>query len=258
MLHQVTLYAADYDHKKRSERIEALNSAGTLLASQDLSNFTKGEFVTFNVAGPVTFRVIDLAGTSAVLSGVFFDNTPGENASFQGVDTSSQGNWQQAGYGGSYAFIAGDTFPVIDNTPLVNPIITDEVNVKERYLQPLSTDGRALQRVENPSTRVEAYLYTTTTMSFEVNFADNLQHQLALYFADYEGLNARGRTVGTGRNESLTITDATSGTVLTKQKVFNFQNGKYFVFNVNGPVIISISSAAGNYPNAVLSGVFAG
>ena len=71
LAHIVTLYVADYDKKKRQERIEVLDPTGTLLVSQDLNNFTKGQFVSFRITGSVTFRVINTGPSNAVLSGDF-------------------------------------------------------------------------------------------------------------------------------------------------------------------------------------------
>jgi subtilisin family serine protease len=246
LLHQVTLYAADYDHKNRSERIQVINaSTGAILNSQDITSFSKGAFLSFDVSGSVIFRVINTGGPSAVLSGIFFDNSAGENGDFEGVNSYLGGTWTAAPFAQTNAFIAGYNFPNVDDFGLTNPIIDSVTGASERVLSTNTFDGRALQSPADVSERIEGYIYSNTSMTLNLDFGDNLQHEMALYFADYERFR---------RSEYLTIVDTTTGQVLAKQRVTNFQNGKYFVYDVTGAISITITNAA--YPNAVLSGIF--
>ncbi len=244
LVHNVTLYFADYNHQKRQERIQVINSfSGAILAQQDISNFNNGEFLTFGVAGSTTFRIIDTAGPSAVLSGVFFDAPFGENASFLGADTTSGGNWLVSRYGLTTSYIVGYNFPGV-NDP-ANPAIS-EVGASQAVLSENSSDSAAL--IDNygvASTRVAAYLYATNSMTLDYNPGDLLQHTVALYFADYQNLH---------RVESVTLYNGNTNQVLSHQTISNFRHGEYLVFNVRGPVLITINNGA--YPNAVLSGVF--
>src|SRR5262249_25959149 len=73
--HQVALYALDWDnYGPRSERIDVLDAGtGTALNSQTVASFAGGQYVVWNVAGHVQFRVTNLVGGSnAVISGLFF------------------------------------------------------------------------------------------------------------------------------------------------------------------------------------------
>ena len=72
-IHQVALYFLEWNKKGRSERIDVLSSAGQVVDSRTLSSFNGGEYLVWNIAGNVTFRMTCLAGTNAVLSGLFFD-----------------------------------------------------------------------------------------------------------------------------------------------------------------------------------------
>src|SRR5207237_361825 len=68
-------YGADgYDYGPRSERIDVLDAGtGTVLDSKTLSNFSGGQYLVWNVAGHVQFRITNLVGGSnAVISGLFF------------------------------------------------------------------------------------------------------------------------------------------------------------------------------------------
>ncbi len=247
-LHQVTLYAADYENKNRSERIEEIDpTTGDVLASTDILSFHKGVFVTFNASGSVDFRVINTGSSksNAVISGIFFDATPGQEVTFEGVDTTTQGNWPEAGYGTVNSLITGYNFPGFDVTPPLLPIVTSTAGATEKIVTAASSDPRALLTTASGLGRVEAYLYTTTSMTISLNFQDSYTHEVALYFADYEKDK---------RSEFVGIYDAVTGATLSYQRVTNFQNGKYFVYDISDPVTIVISSAS--YPNAVLSGIF--
>ena len=65
-----------------------------------------------------------------------------------------------------------------------------------------------------------------------------------MYFVDFQKAH---------RQESLTITDA-GGNTVAQQRIGNFSNGKYYIYDIRGPVFITIRNEA--YPNAVLSGIF--
>ena len=78
-IHQVALYALDWDHGgSRSERIDIIDDAtGTVLSSQTITGFQNGEYLVWNLGGNVTIRVTNTntsgGGNNAVVSGLFFD-----------------------------------------------------------------------------------------------------------------------------------------------------------------------------------------
>ena len=254
LAHNVTLYLADYDNRKRAERVQVYDTTtGALLATQDVTNFNKGVYATFRVSGAVDFRVTNTGGPSAVVSGVFFDGVFGENLYFEGTDTTTKGNWQQTQYGVTSAYIPGYNFPGVDNP--ANPRVT-VTGASEAVLQAGTNDVRGLDRPVSTAnagaggggvsgTRIESYLYTTSSMTLDFNPQDLTVHRLALYFADFENFK---------RTESVTIYNGTTNTVLSHQVLTNFRGGKYLVYDVTGPVLITIDN--GGFPNAVLSGLF--
>ena len=72
--HKVSLYALDYDGLGRSERIDVLDAAGgAVLDSRTISGFAGGQYLSWKLSGHVVLRVTNLAGTNAVVSGLFFD-----------------------------------------------------------------------------------------------------------------------------------------------------------------------------------------
>ena len=71
--HLVALYALDWDNAGRTERVDAVDPAnGSVLDSRTVSSFTGGQYLVYNVTGHVQFRITDVAGANAVLSGLFF------------------------------------------------------------------------------------------------------------------------------------------------------------------------------------------
>ncbi len=247
ILHTVTLYLADYNNKKRAERVQVIDAAsGTVLVTQDFPSFKNGLFVSYNVTGSVTFRITRTAGPDAVVSGVFFDAPFGENAHFAGTDATTRGTWRTAPYGSTDAYVVGDDFPGLDT--VANSVISI-TGASRAILAGSTTNATALNRTDSADSgdRVEAYASTTSSMTISYNPGDYVQHQVALYFADFENFR---------RTESITITNVNnpSGPVLSHQVLTNFRRGKYLLYDISGPVLITINSES--YPNAVLSGLF--
>ncbi len=254
LTHNVTLYLADYNNKKRNERVQVLDtSTGAVLTTEDFSNFSKGVFATFRVSGAVDFRITNTGGPDAVLSGVFFDGVYGENASFEGTDTTTAGNWQATQYGLTSADIPGVDFPGVDDptnpqvtvTGASEAILAHGTNDTRGLTRPVTTAGAGTGGSGVSGTRIESYLYTTTSMTLDFNPGDLVVHRLALYFADFENFH---------RTESVTLYNGNTNTVLSHQVLTNFRGGKYLVFDVTGPILITINNGA--FPNAVLSGLF--
>ena len=55
--HQVALYLLDWDRQGRSERVDVLDpSSGAVLDSRTVSGFGAGEYLLWNVSGPVRLR----------------------------------------------------------------------------------------------------------------------------------------------------------------------------------------------------------
>lgn len=74
LAHRVSLYLLDWDGQNRQERVEVLDaSSGALLDAESASDFGTGDYVSWNLSGHVTLRVIDTSPSSAVASGLFFD-----------------------------------------------------------------------------------------------------------------------------------------------------------------------------------------
>src|SRR6185503_14116992 len=78
-------------------------------------------------------------------------------------------------------------------------------------------------------------------------FTDGQPHRLALYCVDWKR---------EGYAQMIEILDAANGVALDKQDAVDFQQGKYFVWTVQGNVKVRVTGVNGSVP--VLSGIFFG
>ncbi|MHB1559843.1 MAG: NPCBM/NEW2 domain-containing protein, partial [Isosphaeraceae bacterium] len=100
-VHDVGIYAVDWDNKGRSENVQVINAAtGSVLDSETILSFTNGEYLQWAVSGNVIIKVTGLSGPNAVISGVFLDpnaaiptSTSTSPVTFLKADTTTQGAW---------------------------------------------------------------------------------------------------------------------------------------------------------------------
>jgi hypothetical protein len=72
-VHQFALYVVDWDSNARVESIQMVDATtGAVLDTRNLSNFTNGIYLIWNLSGHVKVNVNLTIGTNAVVSGVFF------------------------------------------------------------------------------------------------------------------------------------------------------------------------------------------
>ncbi|MFL6227761.1 MAG: hypothetical protein ACJ741_03170, partial [Pyrinomonadaceae bacterium] len=71
--HGVALYMIDYDRSGRSQVVEVIDaSTGATLDSRNVSSFSQGQYLVWDVSGHVQIRFTGATGSDAVLSGLFF------------------------------------------------------------------------------------------------------------------------------------------------------------------------------------------
>jgi len=70
--HQIALYSVDFDSGSRWQTVAILDGNGNVLNTQNLTNFTGGAYLVWNVSGHVKIQVTRVNGTNAVASGLFF------------------------------------------------------------------------------------------------------------------------------------------------------------------------------------------
>jgi hypothetical protein len=159
----------------------------------------------------------------------------GASAAFVAADTTTHGSWQGSYGSQGYAITAGaNLYPAYAQVTL---------NSASLWNAGPSSDPAALQT--GGGLGLMSCWYGGTQFSFDLNLTDAASHRIALYFVDW--LNG-------GRVQTITITDASTGAVLSTQTASNFLTGQYLIWNIRGHVIITVVRTAG--PNPVASGVF--
>jgi hypothetical protein len=73
--HQIALYFLDWDTDARVEQIDIVDAtSGVVLSTEQVSAFSGGVYLVWNLAGHVLVRITNLGPDNATLSGIFFDN----------------------------------------------------------------------------------------------------------------------------------------------------------------------------------------
>ncbi len=246
--HQVALYFVDWDNQGRKERIDILDAqTGTVLDTRTISSFSSTpQYLAWNLKGHLVLKVTSTGALNAVLSGVFFGGGASgggatSTAQFLNSDTSTKGNWQ-----GVYG---ADGFNIISDTVNDPPYANVTANGQLTYTWASSTsDTRGLRKFSNPSDRIAATWYSSTTFNVDVNLTDGNAHPVALYFVDWDNQ---------GRSERIDVLDALTGIVLDTRTVSSFSSTpQYLVWNLKGHLVLKITSTGPL--NAVLSGLFFG
>ena len=174
-----------------------------------------------------------------MLSGLFLDAPPGPSATFLEQDTSTQGTWINTYGSQGYDVIGSSTSVSLPSYATVTPAGQTSYTWASS-----TTDPRGLQ-IAGGAGRIAAAWYAATSFTVDVNLTDGQQHDLELYFLDWDKQ---------GRSEQVKITNAATGAVLSTQTVSSFQSGIYLDYAISGNVLITFTKLAG--PNAVLSGLF--
>jgi hypothetical protein len=166
------------------------------------------------------------------------------------TDSTTQGSWTttygQDGYsvvGGSTSLPAYATFSTVGSTfyEWENPGTSDPYAVH---------DPRALTVTRSGNQQRVAAADFSDSGSFAVDLNLNGSSQVAFYLLDGDY-----QVRPNNRAETIQISDANTGTVLSTQDVTDFTGGKYVVFNISGDVKVSFINDPGSL-NTVLSGIF--
>jgi hypothetical protein len=167
----------------------------------------------------------------------FMNTLYGPLVNLVNLDTSTQGSWIGTYGATGYSIVSGpSSLPSGDTiTPAKQSTYTWTTT---------TTDPRALE-IPGSSNRVAAVWYSPTSFTVDVNLGDGKAHGIELYFDDW---------ANKGRAETVQISDAASGDVLSTQSISSFQSGVYLDYALSGHIVITITRTAG--PNAVLNGLF--
>ncbi len=195
---------------------------------------------TLKTGGTQTITAADTVTSSITGKGVTLVST----ATFLKQDTTTQGNWYQTYGNQGYNAIGYTTSnPSYPSYAVVTPSGQTSYSWSSS-----TTDPRALQNPANPSgSRMADAWYSTNGSSFtvDVDLTDGQSHDIELYLLDWPNV---------GRSESIQLSNATTGAVLSTQTISSFSGGVYLQWQISGNVLITITKLAG--PNSVLSGLF--
>ena len=203
-----------------------------------------------SAAGPVVVSVpISGSGLYTSTQQGSPDVAPTGNARYQfqpasptqfGLDTSAQGAWT-----GKY----GTEGYLIANGPSSMPAyaVVSFAGETRFTWATQTTDPRALQNDLGSSIGMASAYTQDPSKSFAINvkFNDGKIHQVALYLLDWDTFT---------RNETITIKDVATDTVLDAETLSTFHEGYYATWNLQGNVSITITPKAGTSP--AVSGVF--
>jgi|GEM_PF-401889 len=179
-------------------------------------------------SGPVETAVTQVNLTNTLFSA----------ASFVGIDATTQGDWMKS-FGQDGQWIADWTSKA--------PAYADlTVNGAPTWVwSDTTTELRAFNKYARVAGRIAAAWYDSQQLLIDLMVASTDLHPVALYFMDWDG----------GRVEDVFLSDD-HGNVLDHQRVSDFSQGKYLVWNLKGKIRVTIQHVSG--PNAVLNGVFVG
>jgi hypothetical protein len=178
-----------------------------------------------------------------VVAGLFFGSAPGAaapsaSAVFMKTDTTTQGSWR-----GVYG---ADGHHVIGATAAYPSYASVTPSGHESFVWTASTtDPRGLQKPSPATDRIASCWYSATSFAIDLNMADQVPHQVALYVADWWG---------SSRSQRFEILDA-AGNVLDTRTVSSFAGGQYLVWNISGRVSIRVTNT-NPASNAVVLGIF--
>jgi hypothetical protein len=164
----------------------------------------------------------------------------GNTASFVKTDTTTQGNWHGVYGADGYNVIGAG----VSNPAYVT--VTPSNNGFYSWADP-TADVRGLYRDAVSSTRLADTWYSSSPWTLDFNFTDGNAHQVAIYAVDWDESDVRAMTID--------VLDGSTSAVLDTRNVSNYYtNGKYYVWNLSGHVILRFTNTAGW--NAVISGIF--
>ena len=211
------------------------NGTHTLKATPYNANDGAG---TAGSSHTVSFSVVNGTGTATTPQAPSYTTVSGGSAAFVGSDTTPRGDWKGV-YGSEGHHVIGDVARV-PSYAKVTPVNSNFYRWADHKLF-----GNELQR-SSQSGYIAATWYSDTSFNVDVNITDGKEHEVTMYFMDWEGA---------GRRQKVEVLRASDGAVLdTRTFGTDFQRGVYQSWNVKGNVRFRITRTAGI--NAVLNGIF--
>jgi hypothetical protein len=238
--HRIAMYFLDASNSGRQQRVDILDAvSGATLYSRQLTNFSSGIYLVWQIGGRVAIRITPTVG-NAVVSGVFFDGVPAPgpvtSARFVKSDTLTRGSWKGV-YGTQGYSIAGASasLPTYATFATTAPQWTWAAQ---------TTSPSALSLPGGSTSRIAACWYSATEVGFDFGVTDGQTHLVSVYFLD---------ATASGRQQRVDVVDRNTGAVLDTRSLSNFATGVYLSWEIAGNVSIRLTPFN---VNAVASGVF--
>lgn len=187
---------------------------------------------------PNFFKIVSRCTAGIALFLACTSNIFGASANLVVLDKSTQGTWKGV-YGADGLNIPqmGGTFPAYANVT---------VSGASQWVWNYNSQDSAAVQKPSGTDRIASCWYAPSSYTFDVNLTDGQAHRVAMYCLDWDA---------GGRQQTVTVTDAANGTVLSSQTIADFSRGVWLVWDVTGRVTINVRAVAGN---AVASGLFFG
>ncbi len=168
------------------------------------------------------------------------------SATFVGTDATTQGNWE--------GVFGNEGYRISQHTTSNPSYASITFSGNNNYTWNAATsDVRALNRTDNAD-RIASTWYTGDTgnnigskYNLTVDNTDGLEHQISIYFLDWDSAGPRDSTVE--------VRSSLSGLLLDSQSVTGYYGGKYLSWNVMGDVYFRIINNV-YATNATPSGLF--
>ncbi len=231
--HRTTLYFLDWKKRNRQTRVQVSDPTGAVLySSTDLSDFSKGKYLSFDLSGAVKIKVINLSGKDAVLNGIFFDATPAAKGQFLGIDSTTRGNWRNVPLGTSGSLIAGtQTFEQFNASQLLATVSSTQPYFTQ-IDKDHSPDRTALQKATDISDRIQSHYLAYFSMTFDISLSGTQPHRLSMYASDPSGTRA----------QTVELLDGDTGQVISTTNMQSFKKGQYVSWQVHGHVQIRVTT----------------
>ena len=178
--HDLELYFADWDNKGRAETVQISDATtGAVLSTQTISSFQSGVYLDYAVSGHIVITITRTAGSECRPQRPLPRPVVHGDARTSRQDATTQGTWIGTYGAQGYDIVAGPvSLPGLRHGHALGPV---DLHLDRRP----RTDPRALQ-VPGSSNRIAAVWYSASSFSVDVNLTDGLQHDLELYFADWD------------------------------------------------------------------------
>jgi hypothetical protein len=250
LAHRVALYLLDWDTQNvRTETITLTDQkTGTVIDSENFSNFSNGEYAVWDLSGAFTVTVTATGFGGPVLSGIFFGSAG--NYAAPAAPSSSASFVNSGGGNGLWNGLFGANGFLLANDPYsMNPAYAT-VRVQGAFPYTWASQLNPIQGLQlYPGTDVSlasAYTqYQSQSFQIHVNVVDGNTHSISLCLFDFDHQ---------GRVETVTVSDGFTGAVLDTETFQSFQSPTFATWLISGNVIFTVSPVGATSP--VVSGIF--